>query len=128
MKDKKRIILVEDDAAISSLYSEVLEDAGFTVSVAQTVHFARELINSKTPNLIILDILLPDQSGLEFLEYLRSQSKFAQLPVIILTVLPEEAAFKKASELGIHGYLVKSEITPDVIVQHVKLALSPKTS
>ena len=124
MVNKKQILIIEDDAQLFSVYSEVLKQEGFSILKAQTATLAKQLIKSKPVDLVILNLLLPDQPGLEFLKELRNNPKFAKTPVIVLTVLPEEAAFKKAAELGIHGYLTKNDITPDTLVKRVHLALS----
>lgn len=123
---KKQILLVEDSPELLSLYSEILAEEGFAIATAQTANLAWQLVKTKPVDLIILDLLLPDQPGLQFLEDLRKDENFGKIPVIVLTVLPEEAAFKKAESLGIHGYLTKSEITPETVIQQVKLALSEK--
>ena len=126
MKTQKQVLIIEDDAELLSVYSEVLKQEGFSVVTAQTANLGKQFVKSKPVDLIILDLLLPDQSGLEFLEELRGEPKFSKIPVIVLTVLPEEAAFKKAESLGIHGYLTKSDITPDILVRRVQLALAEK--
>jgi CheY-like chemotaxis protein len=120
------ILLVEDNQALRLIYKNQLVHDGYTIIEAATTKEAYELMQNHVVNLLLLDILLPDKNGLTFLEELRKESRFLNLPVIMLTSLPDEIAFEKSQKLGIHGYLVKDQVTPAQIAAHIKLALEEK--
>lgn len=117
------VLLVEDNDTLRKIYTEQLKRDGFAVSEAASTKEAGNLLHKSQVDLILLDILLPDKNGLVFLEELRKDGKFSQLPVILLTQLPDEATSGKSQNLSIHGYLVKDQITPTQISARVRLAL-----
>ena len=86
-----------------------------------------DLLKTKTPDIIILDLLLPDIGGLEVLEQIKKDARLKKIPVIVLTVLPEIIALKKALKLGSAGYLVKSEMTPESVYGHIRAELNKLT-
>ncbi|MBI5208955.1 MAG: response regulator transcription factor [Elusimicrobia bacterium] len=114
---KAQILVVEDQTATLDLICDVLRGAGFEVQQAQSVAKARDSIQKATPELMILDRGLPDADGLDFLRELRKESKWAELPVIILTA-------RKAVEervMGLRGgaddYLAKPFHTEELIAR-----------
>lgn len=117
------VLLVEDNDTLRKIYAEQLKRDGMTLLEAASVKEATDLLHKTQVDLMLLDILLPDKNGLVFLEELRKDHKFTQLPVILLTQLPDEATSGKSQNLNIHGYLVKDQITPVQISARVKLAL-----
>lgn len=119
-----RILLVEDNSSLRKVYKTRLELADFEVLEAETTAQALVLLRDHLPHLMLLDIMLPDKNGLTFLEEIRNNPKFKELPVILLTSLPDEIAFEKSRELSIHGYLVKDQTTPEELLQRIKLALA----
>src|ERR1700684_1945870 len=81
----KKIVLIEDDADLYSLIQYNLEKEGFTMAGAQTGKGAIDLCRRERPDLIILDIMLPDSDGLEICRAIRNHSELAPVPVIFLT-------------------------------------------
>ena len=120
----KTILLVEDNQSLRLVYKNWLVRDGFTVLEAVTVKDAYDRLQNHQVDLLLLDIMLPDKSGLSFLEELRTEPRFLHLPVLMLTSLPDELGFDKSQALGISGYLVKDQVTPNQISQRIKLALS----
>lgn len=86
-----RILLVEDDAAIAEMTSLALRREGFEVDIAEDVAAARRALAGQPPDLLVLDWMLPDQSGLEFARALRRDESFAAIPILMLTARSEEA-------------------------------------
>src|SRR3989344_5448361 len=121
--NQSTILLVEDNQALRLIYKNQLLHDGYLVLESSTVKEAQDQLQNHQIDLLLLDIMLPDKSGLTFLEDLRKESRFLQVPVIMLTSLPDEIAFTKGKTLGIHGYLVKDQVTPAQVSQRVKLAL-----
>jgi len=119
-----KVMLVEDDVALVKMYSSKLKKDGYTVLTAFTGDEALNLIQKDKPDIILLDIMLPDIPGLQVLEKVKRTNKLKDIPVLILTVLPEIIALKKAIKLGAEGYLIKSENTPETVSRYVKEELN----
>jgi len=98
------VLCVEDNIQVQTLNKNLLEDKGFTVSLAMTIAEAREAVSRDMPGLIILDIHLPDGSGLDFLRELRKTSK---VPVIALTNNKEEQDIIEGLKSGCDDYIPK---------------------
>jgi len=99
------ILLVEDNIEIQTANKELLEDYGYTVSLAMNLAEARSHISKSIPDLIVLDIMLPDGSGLDFLRELRSEN--SGIPVLLLTVLSETNDEIKGIKEGGNDYVAK---------------------
>jgi CheY-like chemotaxis protein len=80
-----RILLVEDDAATRELVRRMLERAGWTVDEAENGRVALERLAAATPGLILLDLMMPEMDGFEFLQVLRQREGWRAIPVVVLT-------------------------------------------
>lgn len=125
MKETKKLKvgLIEDDVSLAKMYRIKMMNAGFDVVWAKNGQEAMQIMPTEKPDYILLDIMLPDISGLEVLERLINYEETKNIPVTMLTVLPEIIALKKAIKLGAKGYLIKSDNTPDTVVDYVKTEL-----
>jgi DNA-binding response OmpR family regulator len=103
----KKIALIEDDADLYSLVQYNLEKEGFHVVGSQTGKGAFDLCRKERPDLIILDIMLPDSDGLEICKAVRGNSDLAHVPVIFLTARASETDRIVGLELGANDYIVK---------------------
>jgi DNA-binding response OmpR family regulator len=103
----KKIVLVEDDADLFTLVKYNLEREGFTVSGLQTGKGVLELCRREHPDLIILDIMLPDSDGLEICKAIRAHPDLFEIPVIFLTARASETDRIVGLELGANDYIVK---------------------
>jgi two-component system response regulator RegX3 len=101
---KRRILLVEDEESITAPLSEALSREGFDTSVAGTAAGALELAGDLRPDLVLLDVMLPDGSGFDVARELRRDSR---VPIIMLTARGEEADRVAGLELGADDYVVK---------------------
>lgn len=121
MADKhKKILLVEDDRFLSSLLKSRLEkDGDFEVALATSGDEALAELERTTPDLIILDIILPGKSGFEILEELRAKPG-AQVPVIVMSNLGQEADVARGRELGAVEYFVKSNTPIDDLIAKIR--------
>lgn len=117
---KKKILLVEGDVFYSKIFQEGLEKEGFDIKTAMDGEEALRALKKDTPDLILLDLIMPVKNGFEFLEEMKAEDKFKAVPVIILTVLGQDADKEKGMELGAVDYLVKTEQTMDTVVEKVK--------
>ena len=119
-----KIAIVEDDPVISQMYRMKFEADGFDVQLADNGKKGVALVEHDSPDIILLDLQMPEMGGAEALTEIRKQPWGKDIPVIILTNLGEEEAPKEIRGLGIHSYIVKAELTPRQVVQRVKDALS----
>jgi two-component system, OmpR family, response regulator RegX3 len=101
---KRTVLLVEDEESITAPLAEALSREGFEPLVAGTVAEALELAGSRTPDLVLLDLMLPDGSGLDVCRELRSRSA---VPIIMLTARGEETDRVVGLEVGADDYVVK---------------------
>jgi len=120
---KKTVLLVEDEHPLRALYKEILEQAGFNVIESADGDSALKMILREPWDVLVLDIMLPKKDGLEVLKEARKNPKWKKGPIILLTNLNSEEIIDAAFNLGGDGYLVKSEITPDKIVDEIKSVL-----
>ena len=118
-----KIAIIEDDPVISQMYRMKFEADGFDVKLANNGKKGVALVEDFFPDLILLDLQMPEMNGHEALTAIRKQPWGQHIPVIILTNLGEEEAPKGIRALGIHSYIVKAELTPRQVVQRVKDAL-----
>ena len=118
-----KIAIIEDDPVISQMYRMKFEADGFDVQLANDGKKGVALVENFSPDLILLDVQMPEMAGDEALAKIRAAEWGKDIPVIVLTNLGEEEAPKSIRTLGIHSYIVKAELTPRQVVQRVKDAL-----
>lgn len=121
-----KIAIIEDDAVIAQMYRMKFEAEGFEVQTAENGRLGVELCEQFRPNMILMDIKMPQMDGEEALSAIRSTPWGKTIPVIILTNLGEEEAPKNLANLNIHSYIVKAELTPRQVTERVKQALSDR--
>ena len=115
--EMKKIVLIEDDADLYSLIQYNLEKEGFAMVGSQTGKGAIELCRRERPDLIILDIMLPDSDGLEICKGIRSHSELQHIPVIFLTARASETDRIVGLELGANDYIVKPFFVRELIAR-----------
>ena len=114
MKAQRTILLVEDEESITTPLAEALEREGFATRIARTVAEATELGRSVRPDLVLLDLMLPDGSGLDVCRELRAASS---VPIIILSARGDEADRVVGLELGADDYVVKPFSAREVVAR-----------
>ncbi|HZN95831.1 MAG TPA: response regulator, partial [Myxococcales bacterium] len=102
-----RVLIVDDDPKIAAICGEVLSNMGFEVSTAGTIADARRSLRERRPDLMLLDVTLPDGDGFAFLEELKAERASSHLSVIFVSARTETASKVKALKLGGDDYLVK---------------------
>lgn len=122
--NKKKVLIVDDDANLVEIYSMVFKSEGFSVLVASSGKEGLKISLAETPDIILLDVLMPVMDGFEMLRELRKANEYGQnVPVIMLTNLSAGGKIdiiKKIAETGPVSYIVKSSFKPQDVVQKVK--------
>jgi DNA-binding response OmpR family regulator len=118
-----RILIVEDDDFLRSLAVTKLETQGFAMETASNGTEGLEKTMKQPPDLLILDLMLPNMSGFEILEKIRNNEATKKLKVVVFSNLGEEADIKQCLDLGVSEYLVKANFTLDELAEKIKLIL-----
>jgi len=119
----KSILLVEDDPFLIDIYRKKLEDTGFKVKVAETGEKALRSAQNEKPDLLILDIVLPQLEGWEILRRIKEKPELKSLKVIILSNLGQKEEVQKGLKMGAAKYLIKAHYTPSEIIEEIKKVL-----
>jgi two-component system alkaline phosphatase synthesis response regulator PhoP len=125
---KPKIAIIEDDAEILQMYQLKFELDGFIVKTANNGKAGLELIKTFGPDLILVDIMMPEMNGEEMLLELRSQNWGKDFKVVVMTNVSRQEAPASMNNLGISHYVVKAEQTPAQVEDIVRdiLATKPK--
>lgn len=113
----KKIMLIEDDSDLFALLKYNLEKEGFQMVGAQTGKGAVDLCRRERPDLVILDIMLPDSDGLDICKGIRSHPELAHIPIIFLTARASETDRIVGLELGANDYIVKPFFVRELIAR-----------
>ena len=126
MKIKDKVLIVEDEQSISNFISMILQASGFDTIVVRTGEEALTMVSSHCPDLIILDLGLPDMDGMEVLKSVR---KWSNLPVVVVSARNHEHDKVEALDYGADDYLVKPFGTSELLarirtaIRHTRTAL-----
>lgn len=124
----KKLLIIEDEQDIRELYAEILREEGYEVSEAWNGEVGlREALSGKF-DIVLLDIMLPKIDGLHILKEIKKKPELAKIPVVLLTNLGADAVIKEAFALGAESYVIKSEYTPDQVVNEVKKVFGNENS
>lgn len=124
MADEKiKVLLVEDDKMIIDMYTLKFTQEGYEVVQAENGKDAVALAKTVNPDIILLDIILPQMDGFSVLKEIKADPNVKDVPVILLTNLGQDGDVKKGLELGATDYLIKANYTPSQVVDKVKSVL-----
>jgi len=118
-----KIAIIEDDAQIVQMYRMKFESEGYDVVTAGNGRDGLVLIKANNPDIVLLDLMMPEMRGDEMLIELRKQSWGKHLPVIILTNMGKSEAPKTITENGVRKFIVKSDMTPKEVADLVRVEL-----
>jgi two-component system sensor histidine kinase/response regulator len=118
-----KIAIIEDDQAISQMYRIKFEAEGYDVETADNGKLGLELAEDMKPDVILLDLMMPEMTGDQMLQELRKTDWGKDIKVIILTNMGEQEAPPILKELGVKRFIVKAEMTPRQVAEMVKAEL-----
>jgi DNA-binding response OmpR family regulator len=116
----KKILLVEDDDALAQAYMTRLEAEGFIAERVNNGEDALAAARTMHPDLIVLDVMMPQVSGFDVLDILRNTPETANLKIIMLTALSQDSDKKRAQDMGADDYLVKSQVVISDVMDRIR--------
>jgi len=116
----KKILIIEDEKILIEMYRDKFSQAGFEVYLAFDAEEGLALTRKEKPDLIILDILLPKESGITFLKWLRKEPELSSISVVAFSNYDDQQTKKEAKKLGVKDYLIKTDYTPQKIIEKIK--------
>jgi len=122
----KKILWVEDDTFLSEILAKRFEREQCISIYCPTGEDALQKLATETPDLIMLDLILPGMSGFEILERIKKDSRIKDIPVIVFSNLGQQSDIDAVLKLGALKHFVKAEMNPDDIVREIADTLAPK--
>lgn len=118
----KKILFIEDERIIVDLLKDILnsEECQCDFLSAFTIKGAQDILKKEKPDLILLDLLLPDGYGLDLLKEIKENKNLKDIPVLVLTNYTSKNGDEWAKILGADEYLIKANLNPSEIVQKIK--------
>lgn len=122
-----KLLLVDDEPGVRESVKEYLEESGFTVQVASNATDAWQMVQQKTPDLVISDVMMPQVDGYQFLKQLRDDPRFKSLPVVFLTARGMTTDRIQGYQAGVDAYLPKP-FDPDELIAIVENLIERRSS
>jgi DNA-binding response OmpR family regulator len=119
-----KILLIDDDEALTTIFTGALTKEGFQTVIAATGQEGLDKATIETPDLILLDQVLPDFSGNDILKRLKQDEKTKNIPVIILSNFSQEELVKEAINEGAADYIFKFQAEPKDVIEKIKNTLN----
>jgi len=127
--DKKaRILIIEDEPGFRLIYRSVLEAHGYGVMEAQNGSQGLEMVKKEKPDLVLLDLILPEMNGYKVLQKIREDKEIKHTPVIVFSVLGSDKDIQKGKEAGADDYRIKGENSPETILEKISTLLENQSS
>ena len=105
--DKKRVLAVDDDASVCEFYDQALRLSGYDVECSPSAAKAREALAKRRPDIILMDIMMPDQDGISLTRELRAAPATGHIPIIVVSGLADAGTLNDALLFGAVDYMVK---------------------
>ena len=119
MVDLKKILLIDDSPTVRMIMGSSLESKGYIIIYEQTATSGLHALREQKPDLVLLDLVLPDKSGLDVLKEIKENEETKNIPVIILTGKEGGEEVIKGRQLGADDYCVKLNTTPIIMYEKV---------
>ncbi|MBI1975552.1 MAG: response regulator [Candidatus Vogelbacteria bacterium] len=128
MQNGKTILIVEDDTALRSILVEKLSSSGYRTLEAGNGVEALEMLRANKPDLVLLDIIMPQKNGMEVLEEKRADPSIADIPVIIISNSGQPVEIERAKALGVADFLIKTTFDPTEVLEKITNTLHMETT
>lgn len=115
----RKVLWVEDDKLLSTILSKKIESSGYKLLKAKNGQEAFVFLTTEVPDIIILDILLPEMSGFDVLQKIKTDDRLRKIPVIMLSNLSKQSDIEKAKTLGANKFVVKAAVSLDEIIREI---------
>ncbi len=115
----KKILIIEDEEILLELLEKKLTHEGFEVEVAKDGVEGLEKVKQQTPDIILLDIIMPKMGGFEVMKELQKDDKFSKIPVIIISNSGQPVELDLAQKLGARDWLIKTDFDPQEVIDKV---------
>lgn len=119
MASMKSVLFVEDEELLTEAVQDKLTRSGYTVYVAKNGIEGLEIAQSKHPDCILLDVIMPKMHGLEMLKRLRAESWGTSIPVFIFTNLSSSQDVEEAKKYNVRDFIIKAQCPLDELVQKI---------
>lgn len=119
-----KIAIIEDDQAIAQMYRIKFEAEGYEVETAENGKLGLALVEEMHPDIILLDLMMPEMNGDEMLQKMRATAWGKKIKVIVLTNMGEQEAPEVVKTLDVRRFIVKAEMTPRQVAEMVKKELA----
>jgi two-component system, OmpR family, response regulator VicR len=115
----KKILVAEDDKYLNTAYRLKLTKAGFEVRLASDGEEALEILNEFTPDLMLLDLMMPKKDGFAALEEIKKNENWRNIPVIVASNLGQEGDIQRAMKLGAADFVIKSDMSMEGLLKKI---------
>lgn len=115
----KKVLIVEDDVFLANAYRVKLAKAGFEIQMATDGVEALNILKTFTPDLILLDLIMPVKDGFTTLHEIKENSALKSIPVLVASNLGQEEDIERAKKLGATDFIVKSNVTLAQLVEKI---------
>jgi CheY-like chemotaxis protein len=123
-----KILVAEDDKFLGSAYRAKLTKTGFEVQIATDGNEALTALQSFTPDIILLDLVMPGKDGFATLEEIKQSDQLKSIPVIVASNLGQKEDLDKAMALGASDYIIKSDLSLDALISKILETLQASKS
>ena len=120
----KKILVIEDDKFLRKVINKKLSKEGYLVIEAIDGEKGLKATKEEKPDLVLLDLVLPEMDGFEVLDKIEKEPTLSKIPVIILSNLGEKEEIEKGFRMGAKDYLIKAHLTPGEIVDRIESVLN----
>ncbi|MBU0670630.1 MAG: response regulator [Patescibacteria group bacterium] len=108
---KKKILFIDDDNFLRAVFGKSLKDSGFEVETAENGKTGFEKLKTFSPDLVLLDLVMPEYTGFDFLKLKNEEGKHKDIPVVIVSSMAQQEDIERAMEMGAVDYMTKDSMS-----------------
>lgn len=123
-----RILIIEDNEYLGRMYQNLFSLSNYDVEWTVSGEEGLRMVKQAKPDLILLDVIMPKMNGIQVLEKLKTDPETKDIIVVLLTVIGENEVIKKCLNLGANGYIIKSSLNLNQLLEEVKSYLKTSSS